>query len=166
VELALILGVSELIVGLTVVAVGTSLPELATSIASAMKGRHDMVLGNLIGSNLFNLLLVLSILAMVAGIPLNQDAVTRDYGAMVLVTLLLGGLAPCQRAKGSSPATGRWYTVGLLHRLCCVHTGSKPTLAIGTLRISMENTASLLESARRTITMERDAIEALLPEDR
>jgi len=103
VELALILVVSELIVGLTVVAVGTSLPELATSIASAMKGRHDMVLGNLIGSNLFNLLLVLSIPAMVAGIPLNQDAVTRDYGAMVLVTLLLGGLALVSGRRGHLP---------------------------------------------------------------
>ena len=71
VELALSLGVSELVVGLTVVAVGTSLPELATSIASALKGRHDMVLGNLIGSNLFNLLLVLAVPAMVAGIPLK-----------------------------------------------------------------------------------------------
>lgn len=100
VELALALGVSELIVGLTVVAVGTSLPELATSIASALKGRHDMVLGNLIGSNLFNLLLVLAVPAMVAGIPLNADAVTRDYGAMVLVTLGLALLALASGQKG------------------------------------------------------------------
>ena len=92
VESALLMGVSELIVGLTVVAVGTSLPELAASLASAVKGRHDMVLGNLIGSNLFNLLLVLAVPAIVAGIPLNPDAVTRDYGAMVAVTLILGGL--------------------------------------------------------------------------
>lgn len=93
VEFALIMGVSELVVGLTVVAVGTSLPELGAGIASALKGRHDMVLGNLIGSNLFNLLLVLAVPAIVAGIPLNQDAVTRDYGAMVLVTFLLAGIA-------------------------------------------------------------------------
>lgn len=108
VELALALGVSELVVGLTVVAVGTSLPELATSIASALKGRHDMVLGNLIGSNLFNLLLVLAVPAMVAGIPLNLEAVTRDYGAMVIVTFGLAGLALASAGRGqlARPAGG------------------------------------------------------------
>lgn len=100
VELALTLGVSELVVGLTVVAVGTSLPELAASIASALKGRHDMVMGNLIGSNLFNLLLVLAVPALVAGIPLNSDVITRDYGAMVAVTLLLAGLAIVYHRQG------------------------------------------------------------------
>lgn len=100
VELALALGVSELVIGLTMVAVGTSLPELATSIASALKGRHDMVLGNLIGSNLFNLLLVLAVPALVTGIPLNEEAINRDYGAMVAITLLLSALAVIHHRQG------------------------------------------------------------------
>ncbi|XOZ34917.1 calcium/sodium antiporter [Halomonadaceae bacterium KBTZ08] len=100
VELALALGVSELVIGLTMVAVGTSLPELATSIASALKGRHDMVLGNLIGSNLFNLLLVLAVPALITGIPLNEEAITRDYGAMVATTLLLSALAIIHHRQG------------------------------------------------------------------
>jgi len=89
VELATLLGISELIIGLTLVAVGTSLPELAASVASALKGHHDMALGNIVGSNLFNLLLVLSIPAFIGGVTVDNDALYRDYGAMVALTIAL-----------------------------------------------------------------------------
>jgi cation:H+ antiporter len=82
------LGVSELVIGLTVVAVGTSLPELATSIAAAMRGERDMAIGNVIGSNLFNLLLVMGISAIVApqGLPVPSSSISFDIPVMIAVT--------------------------------------------------------------------------------
>ena len=88
--IALRLGVSPLIVGLTVVALGTSLPELAASISSALKGHHDIAIGNVIGSNIFNLLLVMGIPAIIKPIALEASVFTRDYMAMTALTLLLG----------------------------------------------------------------------------
>lgn len=81
--------VSPLIIGLTVVAVGTSLPELAASIASAMKGHHDIALGNIIGSNMFNLLTVMAIPGLIDQPQMSADVFIRDYGAMLLLSLLL-----------------------------------------------------------------------------
>lgn len=80
------LGVSDLIIGLTIVAIGTSLPELAASIASALKGHHDLALGNIIGSNLFNLLAVLAIPAFIAPPVIDQASLLRDYGFMLVLT--------------------------------------------------------------------------------
>ena len=99
-ETALLLGVSELVIGLTVVAIGTSLPELASTVASALKGRHDMALGNIVGSNLFNLLLVLAIPPLIDSVPLNTEITLRDYGSMVLITLILGALIAHSRSGG------------------------------------------------------------------
>ena len=82
-------GVSEVIIGLTVVAIGTSLPELAASVTSVLKGHHELAIGNVVGSNILNLLLVLPVPAFLA--PLYIDAVVfwRDAGAMLAMTLLL-----------------------------------------------------------------------------
>lgn len=80
------LGVSELVIGLTIVALGTSLPELAASIASALKGHHDLALGNIIGSNLFNLLAVMAIPALINPPKLDAQALHQDYGVMLLLT--------------------------------------------------------------------------------
>ncbi|MGR4067700.1 calcium/sodium antiporter [Halomonas sp. LR3S48] len=88
-ELARGLGISELVIGLTVVAVGTSLPELAACVASAIKRHHDLAIGNVIGSNLFNLLTVLPIPALLAPGPSHPDAAGRDYRVMLLLTLAL-----------------------------------------------------------------------------
>ncbi|MDG2089626.1 MAG: calcium/sodium antiporter [Gammaproteobacteria bacterium] len=87
--IALALGVSELVIGLTVVAIGTSLPELAASITSVLKGHHDIAIGNVVGSNILNLLLVLPVPAFLA--PLEIDAVVfwRDGGFMLAMTLML-----------------------------------------------------------------------------
>ncbi|HHJ14939.1 MAG TPA: calcium/sodium antiporter [Gammaproteobacteria bacterium] len=82
-------GVSDLVIGLTIVALGTSLPELAASIAAALKNEHDIAIGNVIGSNLFNLLAVLGIPGLLRPGPLDPDALSRDVPLMVALTLAL-----------------------------------------------------------------------------
>ncbi|MFE8072106.1 calcium/sodium antiporter [Marinobacteraceae bacterium S3BR75-40.1] len=98
--IALELGVSDLIIGLTIVAIGTSLPELAACVASALKGHHDVALGNIIGSNLFNLLVVLAIPALVAPMPLEEEVLIRDYATMTLLTVTLALFAYIMWKKG------------------------------------------------------------------
>jgi cation:H+ antiporter len=83
------LGVSELVVGLTLVALGTSLPELAASVAAARRGEDDIAVGNVIGSNMFNLLGVLALPGIIAPGAVNEIIVTRDFPIMAGVTLLL-----------------------------------------------------------------------------
>lgn len=83
------LGVSELIIGLTIVAIGTSLPELAATVASAMRGHTEMALGNIIGSNMFNLLAVMSIPGVVSTQILDEHVLSRDYFTMSWLTLFL-----------------------------------------------------------------------------
>lgn len=89
VNIASALGVSDLIIGLTIVAVGTSLPELAAAITSALKQEHDLVLGNVIGSNIFNTLAVLGLPALIHPGPIPGEVLTRDLPVMVALTLLL-----------------------------------------------------------------------------
>ena len=89
VEIASALGVSNLMIGLTVVALGTSLPELASSIAAARKNEHDIALGNILGSNLFNTLAVVGIAGAISPLRIPQDVLTRDYPVMAGVTVLL-----------------------------------------------------------------------------
>jgi cation:H+ antiporter len=84
------LGVSELVIGLTIVAVGTSLPEVATSIIAALKGESDIAVGNAVGSNIFNLLGVLGLGALLApqGISVAERVLRLDYLVMVFVALI------------------------------------------------------------------------------
>jgi cation:H+ antiporter len=84
------LGVSELVIGLTVVAIGTSLPEMATSILAALRGERDLAVGNVVGSNLFNLLCVLGLTASVSplGLGVERAAVTFDLPVMVAVAFV------------------------------------------------------------------------------
>lgn len=82
-------GISDLVIGLTVVAVGTSLPELAASIMSIIKKEDDLALGNIIGSNIFNILAVLSLAGLIAPGNIDQDAALRDAPYMLGVTFLL-----------------------------------------------------------------------------
>ena len=82
-------GVSELVIGLTIVALGTSLPELAASVTSALKGHHDIAIGNIIGSNIFNLLAVLPIPGLVAPLMVDALVLERDYSTMLGLTLAL-----------------------------------------------------------------------------
>jgi len=82
-------GVSDLLIGLTVVALGTSLPELAASIASMLKGEDDLVIGNIIGSNMFNMLAVYAMPGLIRPGPLSDLVVTRDFPWMLGLTLAL-----------------------------------------------------------------------------
>jgi cation:H+ antiporter len=88
-ELAASFGVSDLLIGLTVVALGTSLPELAVSIGSALKKQHEMVVGNIIGSNLFNTVGVLAIPSLILPFDVPVDIINRDYPFMIALTILL-----------------------------------------------------------------------------
>lgn len=88
-RLALSFGVSDLIIGLTVVALGTSLPELAVSISSALKKQHQMVIGNIIGSNLFNTLGVLAIPGLILPFQIPPEVMSRDFFFMLMFTLLV-----------------------------------------------------------------------------
>ncbi|OOS01101.1 calcium/sodium antiporter [Canicola haemoglobinophilus] len=93
VEIATQLGVSDLIIGLTIVAVGTSLPELAASIMAARKGEVDLAVGNIIGSNLFNTLTVVGIAGAISPIQVSNEIFTRDMlvmGALTLSLFVLG----------------------------------------------------------------------------
>ena len=92
VELATLWGLSELIIGLTIVAVGTSLPELVSSLSAARKGEHDMALGNIIGSNVFNTLAVVGLATVIAPISADPVILSRDVMAMGLLTVLLVAL--------------------------------------------------------------------------
>jgi cation:H+ antiporter len=89
VEIAEALGVSDLVIGLTVVAVGTSMPEIATSIVAAIKGERDLAVGNAIGSNLFNILCVLGLSSLVAPVALTvaENAKTLDVPVMIAVAV-------------------------------------------------------------------------------
>lgn len=88
-DIALAIGIEERIIGFTVVAFGTSLPELAASIAAARQKHGDIVLGNLVGSNIFNLLCILGITSMVVPIPVPAASMSFDYWAMVVTSTLM-----------------------------------------------------------------------------
>jgi len=89
VTIAEYLGVGELIIGLTIVAIGTSLPELAAAIAAARKGVHDMILGNIIGSNVFNTLGVLGLTGALQATEIDTSALWRDFPVMLVFTVLM-----------------------------------------------------------------------------
>jgi cation:H+ antiporter len=89
VKIAISLGVSDLIIGLTIVAVGTSLPELASSIIAARKGEHDIALGNVLGSNLFNTLAVVGIAGLIRPMTVEPEIFSRDILTMAIFTVSL-----------------------------------------------------------------------------
>jgi len=89
VQIALAFGVSDMIIGLTIVAIGTSLPELASSIVAARKGEHDIVLGNIVGSNLFNTLAVVGLAGVIQPMSVGPEVLTRDVLVMAMLTVVL-----------------------------------------------------------------------------
>lgn len=82
-------GMSDLVIGLTIIAIGTSLPELAASLAGVMKGEDDMAVGNIIGSNVFNILAVMGIPGILNPSMISEHAMGRDFWVMLAVSLLL-----------------------------------------------------------------------------
>ncbi|MEJ2322013.1 MAG: calcium/sodium antiporter [Gammaproteobacteria bacterium] len=88
---------NDLIIGLTIVAIGTSLPELAASIASALKNEADLAIGNVLGSNIFNILAVLAVPGLVAPGAIATGILTRDMPVMLALTLAIAGVAYSRR---------------------------------------------------------------------
>ena len=127
-------GVSELVIGLTVVAAGTSLPELATSVVAALRGHTDIAVGNVVGSNIFNLLAVLGTSSMVAsgGISVSPTALGFDFPLMLLVAVA------CLPVFLSAAKVERWegvlflgvYAGYLVWRLAMAGAASPPSLAL------------------------------------
>lgn len=87
-NIALYLNISELIIGLTIIAIGTSLPELAATISAILKKKTDMVVGNVIGSNVLNITLVVPIIGFFSNTQLDQVLLSRDYLIMILATII------------------------------------------------------------------------------
>ncbi len=88
-NIASTLGVSDMIIGLTIVAVGTSLPELAATVGSAIKGQPDIAIGNVVGSNILNILAVLAVPGLIHATDMDYAALWRDSGMMLALTLML-----------------------------------------------------------------------------
>ena len=89
VNIAQMFGVSELIIGLTIIAIGTSLPELAATVGSALKGHPEIAIGNVVGSNILNILAVLAVPALLGGVQIDHVALWRDAGMMTALTMML-----------------------------------------------------------------------------
>ncbi len=105
VQIAEVLGVSELVIGLTIIAIGTSLPELAATVGAALKGHAEMAIGNIVGSNLLNILAVLAVPGLIVTTNLESVVLWRDYGMMFALTMLLVLFA---YAIGSRPIITRF----------------------------------------------------------
>lgn len=109
------LRIPSLIIGLTVVAFGTSAPELAVSITAAMKGSNDIAIGNVVGSNMFNLLMVIGISALLCPLTVKMSMIKRDYPLSLFAVILLGILAMDPVFRGASSMTlGRMDGIMLL----------------------------------------------------
>lgn len=100
VEIAHFFGVSDLVIGLTIVAIGTSLPELMASIMSVKKGEDDLAIGNVVGSNMFNILAVLSMPALIAPQAFDRSALIRDFPIMTGFTIALFVMAYVTGKRG------------------------------------------------------------------
>jgi cation:H+ antiporter len=100
VSIAESMGVSDQVIGLTIVALGTSMPELAATVMSAIKGEHDIALGNVIGSNIFNLLVVLGLPGVINPATIDTEVLTRDYPVMIGLTVALFVMAYGFRGPG------------------------------------------------------------------
>jgi len=100
VTIAQFFGVSDLVIGLTIIAIGTSLPELAAAVMSAFKNEHDLAIGNVIGSNMFNMLGVLAMPGLISPGPIPAETLSRDYPVMIGVSIALFMMAYGFRGHG------------------------------------------------------------------
>jgi len=99
VNVAKAFGVSDLVIGLTIIAIGTSLPEVAVSVTGSIKGEDDIAIGNIIGSNMFNLLAVLGVGSTIHAAPISDQVLFRDYATMIVLTIALFLMAYGFRGK-------------------------------------------------------------------
>jgi cation:H+ antiporter len=119
-KIAAVIGISPLVIGLTIVAFGTSSPELAVSIGSALDGQSDIALGNVVGSNIFNVLFILGMSALITPLVVAQQLVRLDVPIMIgvsLLVLLFGWDGAVVWWEGAVlVAIGIWYTVFLIRQ--------------------------------------------------
>lgn len=99
-------GVSEAVIGLTIVAVGTSLPELAASLVAAIRRQSDIAIGNVIGSNIFNILAILGITAMIEPVSISPEMTRMDIPVMIGLSILLAGLIFALKGLGRIVGAG------------------------------------------------------------
>ncbi len=120
VQLARLMGWSERVIGLTIVSIGTSLPEIVASLMSSLRGRSDVAIGNVIGSNLFNILCILGLSGLIAPLPVQAELLTNDCWWMLGVTLLIFPLMftrrSINRAEGAVLLAAYTIYLGLLLR--------------------------------------------------
>ncbi len=126
VEVARHFGVSDLIIGLTIVALGTSLPELASAFSAVRKGEHDLALGNVIGSNLFNTLAVVGLAVVVRPLAVDAEVLSRD--AVVMGGMTLGLFMICYRKRGGGAISRRMG--GLLLLIYLLYIGRLVAVAV------------------------------------
>lgn len=125
VEIARHFGVSDLLIGLTIVALGTSLPELASAYTAVRKGEHDLALGNIIGSNLFNTLAVVGLAVVLQPLAVEPEVLSRD--AVVMGALTLGLFLICFRKRAGGAISRKMGGVLLLVYL--LYTGTLVAVA-------------------------------------
>ncbi len=127
-SMAIELGVPPLVAGLTIVAVGTSAPELAASIVSARRGETDLVIGNVIGSNLFNTLAVLGIPGLLAPCDVPSGVLSRDYPIMIVLTILFFLASMTPRGRGIiGRREGLFFAAAFVgYQLLLIFTGNSP----------------------------------------
>lgn len=127
VEIAQAFGVSDLIIGLTVVAIGTSLPEFASSISALRRKEHDMVVGNVVGSNLFNSLAVVGLAGVIMPIEAGREVLVRDWSLMTGMTILMMLFAFSWRGR---PRRINRFEGGALFALMVGYTGYMASLVL------------------------------------
>lgn len=121
VNIASTFGISELVIGLTIVAVGTSLPEMAAAVASALKGHADIAIGTVVGSNMFNLLVVLALPGLFDELELAASDIARDLGTVMITTLSLslfawfGWKGTLNRARIGRRAGGTFLSIYVIY---------------------------------------------------
>ena len=121
VKIATYLGISDLLIGLTIVAIGTSLPELASCIAAVRKNEHDLALGNVIGSNMFNTSIVIGITGTIGPTVINPDILTRDLPVLTVLTIAM--FVMCYGFRSNGPGrVNRWEGVLLVFAYIAYNT--------------------------------------------
>ena len=114
-DLARIFGVSDLVIGLSIVAIGTSLPELAASVTGALKHHTDIAVGNIIGSNIFNILGVIGVPGLIVTYQIPREVFTRDLPVMLALTIMLFVFSFVTRKGG-----GMYRAIGIIFILCFI----------------------------------------------
>ena len=135
---ALELGVPEVVVGLTIVAIGTSLPEVAASVAGALKGHPEIAIGNVVGSNIFNMGGVFAVAGLMTTVSIDSVTLARDFGLMLGMTLLVAILA---------------WTAGRLNRVAGLALLAVYTSYLGYLGMEHPMSFDYLASAQRTLAL-------------